>query len=91
MEDDDEDPFELIQKGNGCEASCDHWRAADHYGRASRRLLARADDLAAAPTGQSGHGERQKVVARDALRSSSSLVCVPLSVDATDVRLVLLP
>lgn len=57
----DEDPFALIQKGNGFKAASDYWRAAEHYGRAVVQLLARADDLAAQPRSASAD-ERGKVM-----------------------------
>jgi len=41
----EEDPFELIKKGNAFEAAADHWRSAEYYGRASVCLHRRADDL----------------------------------------------
>ena len=34
----DEDPFDLIQKGNAFEAASDHWRSAEFYTRASKSL-----------------------------------------------------
>lgn len=44
---DEDDPFELISKGNECEASSNHWRSADYYGSASISLRRHADDLSA--------------------------------------------
>ena len=43
----DDDPFNLIQKGNAFENSSDHWRSAEFYTRASISLRKRADDLSA--------------------------------------------
>ena len=41
----DDDPFELIKRGNAFESSSDHWRSAEFYSRASVCLRSRADDL----------------------------------------------
>ncbi|KAL9185360.1 hypothetical protein ACHAXT_003137 [Thalassiosira profunda] len=43
----EEDPFELIKKGNAHEAASDHWRSAECYCRASACLRAKADGLSA--------------------------------------------
>lgn len=41
----EDDPFELIKRGNAFESSSDHWRSAEFYSRASVCLRSRADDL----------------------------------------------
>lgn len=41
----DEDPFDLIKKGNAFESCSDHWRSAEFYSRASTCLHTRADEL----------------------------------------------
>eukprot|EP00571_Detonula_confervacea_P008548 CAMPEP_0172315762 /NCGR_PEP_ID=MMETSP1058-20130122/26193_1 /TAXON_ID=83371 /ORGANISM="Detonula confervacea, Strain CCMP 353" /LENGTH=458 /DNA_ID=CAMNT_0013029923 /DNA_START=35 /DNA_END=1408 /DNA_ORIENTATION=- len=41
----EEDPFELINKGNAFEAASDHWRSAEYYSRASVCLRTRADGI----------------------------------------------
>lgn len=41
----DEDPFDLIHKGNAFASSSSHWSAADAYSRASLALRHRADAL----------------------------------------------
>mmetsp|Transcript_16815 Transcript_16815/g.35287 ORF Transcript_16815/g.35287 Transcript_16815/m.35287 type:complete len:497 (+) Transcript_16815:102-1592(+) len=39
------DPFDLIQRGNACEAASNRWGAADFYSRASVALRQRADTI----------------------------------------------
>ncbi|KAL7543049.1 hypothetical protein ACHAWF_007313 [Thalassiosira exigua] len=60
----EEDPFELIKKGNAFEASSDHWRSAECYSRASTRLRTRADQVSAqireGGRADDGAAERQK-------------------------------
>ena len=66
----DEDPFDLIKKGNAFEGASDHWRAAEFYSRASVCLKSRADDLSfqirsSSNSGQSDEaavGEKRKVI-----------------------------
>eukprot|EP00581_Thalassiosira_minuscula_P028713 CAMPEP_0183754946 /NCGR_PEP_ID=MMETSP0739-20130205/3803_1 /TAXON_ID=385413 /ORGANISM="Thalassiosira miniscula, Strain CCMP1093" /LENGTH=608 /DNA_ID=CAMNT_0025991601 /DNA_START=6 /DNA_END=1829 /DNA_ORIENTATION=+ len=64
----EDDPFELIQKGNAFEAASDHWRSSEYYGRASSRLRSRADDLSSQirsdgnPADAAAASEKRKVV-----------------------------
>jgi len=46
-QEEDDDPFNLIQKGNAFEAASDHWRSSEFYTRASISLRRRADDISA--------------------------------------------
>ncbi|KAL7464151.1 hypothetical protein ACHAXS_004485 [Conticribra weissflogii] len=62
------DPFDLIQRGNACEAASNRWGAADFYSRASIALRRRADEISSQlrQTGKSMSTkckeEKQKVV-----------------------------
>ena len=63
----DDDPFELIKKGNAFESASDHWRSAEFYSRASVCLRGKADDLSSQIRGVgsgrgSTHAEKRKVV-----------------------------
>lgn len=59
----DEDPFELIKKGNSFEAASDYWRSAEYYGRSSICLRCRADALATQLC--NGNGSRSGVAGVD--------------------------
>jgi hypothetical protein len=65
----DEDPFELIEKGNAFEAACDYWRSAEYYSRSSICLRYRADGLSSWPRKGDGwdyHSakeEKQRIIA----------------------------
>lgn len=52
----DEDPFELIDRGNSFEAACDYWRSAECYSRSSICLRCRADGLSNQLRNGSGSG-----------------------------------
>ncbi len=53
----DEDPFELIKKGNAFEAACDYWGSAEYYSRSSICLRCRADGLSSRLRNADGSGE----------------------------------
>ncbi|KAL3822849.1 hypothetical protein ACHAXA_006213 [Cyclostephanos tholiformis] len=59
----DDDPFELIKKGNAFESASDHWRSAEFYSRASMCLRCRADDLSS-QIREGGHDRSSKVEKR---------------------------
>ena len=60
---DDEDPFDLIQKGNAFASSYYHWSAADAYSRASLALRNRANALSDLCKSQKTNtDEKQKVI-----------------------------
>jgi hypothetical protein len=62
----DDDPFELIKKGNAFESASDHWRSAEFYSRASILLRSQADDLSSqirqCVQDRSAEVEKRKVV-----------------------------
>jgi hypothetical protein len=62
----DEDPFDLIHKGNAFSSSSSHWAAADAYSRASLALLHRADAICdsakRAPSPNKKKEEEEKII-----------------------------
>ena len=55
-----EDPFDLIQRGNAFHSSSSHWSAADAYSRASLALRHRADVISAST--QAKKNEEEKII-----------------------------
>lgn len=59
----DEDPFDLIQKGNAFHSSSSHWSAAYAYSRASLALRHRADAISASPAfTRAKKNEQEKII-----------------------------
>ncbi|KAL7527918.1 hypothetical protein ACHAXR_002190 [Thalassiosira sp. AJA248-18] len=63
----EEDPFELIAKGNAFESASDHWRSAEFYSRASICLRSQADGLSSqirkgGQVDRAADAEKRKVV-----------------------------
>mmetsp|Transcript_24376 Transcript_24376/g.34917 ORF Transcript_24376/g.34917 Transcript_24376/m.34917 type:complete len:446 (-) Transcript_24376:454-1791(-) len=63
-EEEGEDPFALIEKGNALEAATNHWGSADMYSRASTSLSIRADNISSQllPDDNVKNEERRKII-----------------------------
>lgn len=63
-EEEDEDPFALIEKGNALEAATNHWGSADMYSRASTSLSIRADKISSQllPDDDVKNEEQRKII-----------------------------
>mmetsp|Transcript_19959 Transcript_19959/g.31149 ORF Transcript_19959/g.31149 Transcript_19959/m.31149 type:complete len:441 (+) Transcript_19959:130-1452(+) len=64
MDEEEEDPFALIEKGNALEAATNHWGSADMYSRASTSLKIRADNISSQllPDDNVKNEERGKII-----------------------------